>query len=171
MIFRNHISDGGVSTLLERLVKESEKEGFESAIRTQTLACELFSLLAESQVDSVLSKDDYRKRFLRTDTFNSLIEYIDRHYDEELGVECLAKLFYLSPSYLSHLFKKRSGRSVIAYINEVRINRAKSLLEKEDVSVGRIACTVGFNDINYFSRKFKEITGLTPVEYKKNARR
>ena len=170
VIFKNLVSDARVTELLDLLVSEAQNGGFESAIRAQGLACRLFSLLAECHVASVLSEEDYRKQFLRMDTFNSVIEYIDRHYDEELGVECLSKLFYLSPSYLSHLFKKKSGRSVTAYINEVRINRAKGLLEREDMPVGRIACAVGFNDINYFSRKFKEITGLTPIEYKKAAR-
>ena len=66
------------------------------------------------------------------------------------------------------MFKKKSGKSVIEYINEVRINRAKSFLEKEDTSIGSIALLVGFGDINYFSRKFKALVGMTPTEYKKS---
>ena len=57
------------------------------------------------------------------------------------------------------------------YVNELRIQKAKLFLEKEDTAISAIALQVGFSDINYFSRKFKAITGKTPTEYKKSLKR
>ena len=75
------------------------------------------------------------------------------------------EFFYLVG--IKWIFKARANRSVIEYVNEIRISHAKSLLEKESLAIGEIACRVGFNDINYFSRRFKAVTGMTPSEYKR----
>jgi len=93
--------------------------------------------------------------------------FIGEHYSEEVELDAAAKYCNLSKYYFAHLFKKRTNKGVTEYINETRIHRAKELLEREDLSIGAIACRVGFNDINYFSRKFKAITGITPTQYKR----
>lgn len=67
----------------------------------------------------------------------------------------IVEQFYVTLSYFAHFFKKRSGESVIQYLNGVRILKATLILEQEDVVVSEVALRVGFDDINYFSRKFK----------------
>ena len=168
VIFENLISDGECSAMLERIVDMSLCENFKSTIALKKALYEFFALLTDRHVSSVLNENDYKKQFKRLDTFNSIVEYINKHYSEDINVTSIANQFFISPSYFAHLFKEKSGKSVIEYINEVRITRAKSFLEKEDISVGSIALLVGFGDINYFSRKFKELVGKTPREYKKS---
>jgi len=167
VIFQNIISDGACADLLQRVLSEAQKEGFESAIAVKRLMYEFFALAGRSHISSVLSKDDYVNNFKRLNTLNAIIEYVDRHFHEELNVDILAKQFHISSSYFSHLFKKRVNKTVTEYINETRISHAKSLLEREDLSIGEIAGLTGFADINYFSRKFKAITGMTPSEYRR----
>lgn len=167
VIFKNVIADDECSALLDRIISEADLKDFNNIVALKKDLYEFFTLLTERHVDSVLGEQTYKNHFKRLDTFNSIVEYIDKHYGEDMSISYLANRFFISPSYLAHLFKKKSGKSIIEYINEVRISHAKSFLEKEDLSIGDIATRVGFGDINYFSRKFKAITGMTPTEYKK----
>ena len=90
---------------------------------------------------------------------------------EDLTIAELASHFNMSVSYFAHFFKQYAQKSVIEYINELRILRAKTFLEKEEASISEIAIRVGFSDINYFSRKFKSISGITPTEYRNNCKK
>jgi hypothetical protein len=64
-------------------------------------------------------------------------------------------------------FKKMTGRSALAYVNEYRIEKATVLLTKTDEPIGEIAESVGFDDLNYFSRVFKKVKKCSPGEYRK----
>jgi AraC-like DNA-binding protein len=167
VVFQNIISDKACEDLIKKAIYETQKEGFESLIAIKKIMYEFFDLVVRYHIKSVLSKDDYINNFKKLYTFNSIIEYIDRHFDEKLNVNILAKQFYMSPSSFSHLFKRRVNKTVTEYINEIRISHAKSFLEREDMSIGEIASLVGFSDMNYFSRKFKAITETTPSEYRR----
>ena len=166
--FKNLIRDSECTSLLERIIDKALCENFKETVTMKKELYELFSLLCERHVSSVLNENEYKKQFNRLDTFNSVVEYINKHYNEDLNVTSLADHFFISPSYFAHLFKKKSNKGVIEYINEVRISHARSFLEREDLQISDIALLVGFGDINYFSRKFKAITGMTPTEYKKS---
>ena len=76
----------------------------------------------------------------------------------------------ISPYYFSKLFKEATGENFIEYLTNIRIDKAKELLEKSDLSMKEICAMCGYSDPNYFSRTFKKNVGLTPTEYKeKNA--
>ena len=94
-------------------------------------------------------------------------KYIEDHLDEELDRDTLASMVYLNADYLSHLFKKDTGTSLINYIIDRRIARSKELLSKGEMSIRDIALTCGFQNISYFSRQFKKSTGMTPREFRK----
>lgn len=96
--------------------------------------------------------------------------YIDSHYHENLTLEQLARIAELSPKYYADLFKKTYGLSTIDYVTEARLNHAKRLIAQSDMKLSDIAHQVGYNDEFYFSRKFKQATGLTPSAYAKNRR-
>jgi len=82
------------------------------------------------------------------------------------NVEYLASKINLSPNYLSDLLKKETGKSAKEYINYFVIDKAKTLLLKDKVSVSKLAYELGFNYPHYFSRVFKAKTGMTPQEYR-----
>ena len=92
--------------------------------------------------------------------------YIESHLSDELDRDTLAAMVYLNADYLSHLFKKDTGSSLINYIIDRRIAHSKELLAKGEMSIRDIAITCGFQNISYFSRQFKKSTGMTPRSLK-----
>ncbi|MCB0735557.1 MAG: helix-turn-helix transcriptional regulator [Flavobacteriales bacterium] len=81
-------------------------------------------------------------------------------------IQYLAEECHLSPSYLSDLLKKETGRSAKDHINDFLVEKAKNLLLSSDDSVSEIAYSLGFNYPHYFTRLFKAKTGYTPVEFR-----
>ena len=96
-----------------------------------------------------------------------LEDYIGGHYTEDLTIDRLSRKFYISPYYLSHLFKERTGYSLKQYILRRRIGEAQTRLYTTRDSVQQIAADMGFEDAAYFSRIFTKYVGLPPVEYRK----
>ncbi len=95
-------------------------------------------------------------------------DYIDSHYTEKITLESLASTFYISKHYLARCFKEQCGMTVVNYIQQVRITRAKHLLRFSEESVEVIADTCGINDANYFSRVFRKVEGVSPAEYRRS---
>lgn len=94
--------------------------------------------------------------------------YIHKNYTKDLTLEKVSSLFYLNPSYLSFLFKEKTAQNFTDYINQLRIEQAKSLLKLSDDKVYRIAKQLGYDNPKYFFRVFKKMTGITPEEFRKS---
>ena len=94
-------------------------------------------------------------------------EYINLNLDKDLNRSLLASVAFISPDYLSHIFKEETGESLSAYILAMRLKKAKELLIISQDSVRDIAIKSGFPNISYFSNQFKRMTGSTPLEYRK----
>lgn len=87
--------------------------------------------------------------------------------DSELSLKNLALQLGFSPSYLSVLIKKELGLPFQDYLIQERMKKAKLLLLTTDLKIYEIAEQVGFEDMNYFSQRFKQVVGLTPRQFKK----
>lgn len=98
---------------------------------------------------------------------SEIVRYINRHFREPLSLTSLSEHFYISPSYLSKVFKEATGFTFVEYLNNVRIKEAKRLLAETDQKVIQIAEEVGFGSITHFGRVFKEITGNQPLHFRK----
>ena len=96
------------------------------------------------------------------------VQYINSHYNEKITLESLSYQVYLSPTYLSRVFREETGDTVTEYITTVRIDHSKELLRHKTLSVADIAQMVGFEDQSYFSRIFKKNVGLSPLRYRDN---
>ncbi len=96
-----------------------------------------------------------------------LKKYIDEHYNEKITLDFLAEKFYINKYYLTRLFKKQYGNSIVNYILQVRITHAKQLLRFTDMSIEYISEECGFSDTNYFSRAFRKIEGISPAKFRK----
>ncbi len=99
---------------------------------------------------------------------NKVVEYIKEHYKEKIALEDIAKKFNYSVGHLCRKFKEEIGVSVVNYIVRYRISIAMKLLfERQELSIEEIALDVGFNDVQFFDKTFKKITGMTPGKYRK----
>jgi len=93
-------------------------------------------------------------------------QYVRDNLHRQLSLTVIAETFYLNPSYLSRLYKQRTGKGLLEFINETRIMRAMELLRQPNLKVNEIAIAVGLESAAYFTRLFKKVTGLTPQEYR-----
>ena len=94
-------------------------------------------------------------------------EYIEKNYTDSVTLDDLAALVQLSPAYLSRLFHERKGLTISFYINRRRIERAVCLLQNSQLKIRDIAGDCGFNNLSHFHRVFREQTGKTPVQVRK----
>jgi len=101
-------------------------------------------------------------------TIKKVLAYIDEHIGEELTRADLAGLVYMNPDYLGTIFKEEMGVSITIYIQDKRLSLAKELLLTTDWPISKIAETVGYDNTSYFSKLFRQKTGLQPSEYRRN---
>lgn len=94
------------------------------------------------------------------------MKYINEHYSEEITLKKLSEVTYVNPSYFSRLFKDKTGEKYIDYLTSIRIEQAKKLLEDLSLKVYDITELVGYESRKHFGKTFKEITGMSPREYR-----
>ncbi len=93
-------------------------------------------------------------------------QYIYEHYDQELSTEILAEQVYLAPSYLSHIFKKETGQNLSKFIKALRMEKAKQMLEESHNKIVNISYAVGYPNVSYFCKSFREYFGVSPQKYR-----
>lgn len=101
------------------------------------------------------------------DVIDKIKTYIDRHYYDDLTVEFVSSLFYMNRSYISHLFKEKTGETFVYYLNYVRLNKAVELLTTTNKKMYQIAKNLGYSNVKYFFRVFKKYYKMTPEQYRK----
>jgi len=79
----------------------------------------------------------------------------------------IADNFGMTVSYLSQFFKSKTGKTILEFVTELRINKAKELLMQTDLSLNYIAEEVGYYNVSSFIRRFKQVEGITPGEFRK----
>ena len=105
-------------------------------------------------------------KYTKNSLTNSILEYIEAHYAENIEVNQLAQLNYTTASHIARTFKKNMGTSVIAYLHSVRIKKAVELLDASDMAIKEVALACGYENLNNFYKYFKQIMGMTPAEYR-----
>ena len=101
------------------------------------------------------------------DLVEKTVAYIKENYRENLSLNFLADMAKLSPNYFIKIFKERLGYSPVKYVNVLRVERAKFLLEHTDKPIGDVMEEVGFWDAAHFSKLFKYETGYSPSKFRK----
>ena len=161
---QNHIY-----SMLQQLLELQEQTSAEGeAVRKMLLATLLLEL-------KDLCKQQQAQGGEHGRVSNHIVEqiqpYIAEHYAEKLTLTGIASQFYISPYYLSRLFKKSINLSLIEYINGVRIKAAQNLIEKTNESISDISEKTGFLTTAHFRRVFKDATGLSPQQYRQYYKR
>lgn len=96
-------------------------------------------------------------------------EYIRRNYRRKVTIDDIAQAVFLSPCYLSRIFKQNLDCTLMEYLAQVRVEKAKTMLRNPRFNVMQAAEESGFDDPGYFTRVFKKVEGITPSQYKQNA--
>ncbi|SOY30707.1 Melibiose operon regulatory protein [Acetatifactor muris] len=96
-----------------------------------------------------------------------IIDYTERHYQEDISISDLAKHCSINANYASQLFKHEMGITFISFLTGLRIDHALWLLSHTDQTVFAIAAQVGYSDYFYFAKVFKKTMGCTPTAYRK----
>jgi AraC-like DNA-binding protein len=94
--------------------------------------------------------------------------FIQNNIDNDIDVDALSKYVNYSRSYFSRMFSRKTGLSIPQYINKMRVEKAKELLKKTDLTVLEVSKTVGFEDQFYFSKVFKQHEGISPFLFRNN---
>ncbi len=100
-----------------------------------------------------------------------IINYLNENYEHKISLDQIAHNMYLSPVYISKIFKEETGESPINYLIKIRLEKARDILEhSEDGSIKNIATEVGYDDVYHFSKLFKKYYGISPQNYRKSVK-
>jgi AraC-like DNA-binding protein/mannose-6-phosphate isomerase-like protein (cupin superfamily) len=169
ILFQNRISeDADITHCMLSIIGELERKelGYELSIKSHLYR--LLSLLVRHYVATLTDLDEYRHKLKDLERLAPVFTYIDEYYRDKLTVQKLADLAGLSRFHFSRLFKQVTDKSLIEFINLVRINKSESLLRNTRMNISEIALATGFSDIYYFSRTFKQLKKVSPSEWRNN---
>jgi len=154
-----------IENILSRLVEIGCDEKEPHKVILQLLLSELLIMIKE--YIEVVEEKQYESHRIVNTRVDKILKYMSTNYSDELTLTSIAEKFFISPFYLSKIFKKSTNLSIVEYINSLRIREAKELLEHSSLKIADIAEKVGFSSSSHFSRTFKLVTGLAPQQYKK----
>ena len=101
-------------------------------------------------------------------TITGLTRYLQEHLAEEISLSVLAEQFHLNPQYISQLFKSEIGVNFLAYLTNIRMEKAKKLLLTTSLSIAEVAEQSGYGDYRVFTKVFKKSEGVTPSQYRRD---
>jgi Transcriptional regulator containing an amidase domain and an AraC-type DNA-binding HTH domain len=151
------IMEGGISSLLYQLHDE-----FLHKNNIYVIKGLLYTILGKLDSYFILKKSSP----FHNNTVQTLLKYIEAHYQETITLECVAKDLGFSKYYLSRIFSNKIGYQFNDYINRLRINKAQKLLRETDIPITIIALECGFESQRNFNRIFKNLTAHTPTRYR-----
>ena len=152
-------------TYFDRLIDEQEhqKPGWQSAMTSMTL--DLLTTLAR-QCDmqppspvNLLSRQTVSR-------IEQAVAYIEEHYHQQITLDELSATVQLSPAHLSRTFKQKTGVGIVDFIHRLRCEEACRKLRLTDLPISRIAMSVGYDELAYFSRCFRKQIGYAPRAYR-----
>ena len=147
--------------MLEKLTK---KKDFDRIIGLM----EILNVLAGSKDIEYVTNEGYTGTTLQTksDRLADVYKHITTNYHNDISLEEIAKVANLSPTAFCRLFKQRTNRHFVEYLNEVRISNACKFLLETSLNVSEIAFQCGYKTLSNFNKIFKKTTGLAPKEYR-----
>ncbi|MDI9482407.1 MAG: AraC family transcriptional regulator [Bacillota bacterium] len=168
-VIRLNVSEQAfVETLLFRMLDENEKKPEGYLTYQRVLLTEL--LLFINRHIKRYDKQSIGTNSLLQKKMSEVAIYLTENYRSRISLKQVAERFFITPCHLSRSFKKATGFSFIEYVNSIRVKEAQKLLKKTNSSVMRIAELTGFDSQTHFGRVFKNLTGMSPLQYRKRSR-
>ncbi|RAP73591.1 response regulator transcription factor [Paenibacillus montanisoli] len=115
------------------------------------------------------AKDESGKDDSASKLITGIKKLIEKGYSQDLSLEAIAEQVHLTPSYLSYLFKKETGRSLVRYITHVRMEKAVELLTRTNMKIIDISESLGYSNSSYFIQIFRNHHGVSPAKYRESA--
>lgn len=171
VLFENCIRSRDIQALLDRIILECRQrlEGYELKIIS-----EVFNLLGElyrHYKGKSYSSQDVEILMKKTKRFAIVFDYIEKNYAHVISLAEASSKAHMSEGYFCRMFKLSTGRSLTDYVNRLRIEKSVILLNQGVCNITEAAMSVGFDDINYFSRVFKKYMNQSPASYLRNDKR
>ncbi len=147
---------------MNKLLGESSLERFLEVL-------EILNNLSKSSEYTYLNSEILRQQIDETEgkRLNDVIQYTFVHYAEKITLEEVSQIANMVPSAFCRFFKQRTRKTYFDFLNEIRIRNACKLLLHKDRTIVEICFQSGFNNLSYFNRKFKDLTGYSPLKYHK----
>lgn len=147
-----------------RLLEELYQDAPETVVLRKILISEMLVHILRGLDDTNEREPTYltSRQQRQQKIVNDTIYFLENHFTEEITLEQLAQAQFVSPAYLSRLFKEISGESPINYLIKLRLNEAQHLLKTTPLTIKKIAQSTGYQDAYHFSKAFKKQFGISP---------
>lgn len=161
-----HITGKTNILIAQKLEKLLKKKGFDVIVGL----FEILSILVNSTDVSFINNQVYTPMDdkSKSDRLSDVFRYVKENYRNDITLENISKIANLTPPSFCRLFKSRTKKHFVEYLNEVRVSNACKLLIESDMSISEIAYDCGYKTVSNFNKLFKKNMGSTPTEYKKN---
>jgi AraC-like DNA-binding protein len=157
--------------LCNSMMTESRARAPGSTILCRAYLHQLIGMVCRKYGDTLWHLAESRvSRTKRRETLAELGRFLRANFEKPLSLSDAAAAVSLTPTYLAHLVKKETGRTFLELLTERRLDRAKELIVHTALPISKIAESVGFGDFAYFTRRFKQLTGLSPSRYRATQR-
>ncbi|MEO5948753.1 MAG: AraC family transcriptional regulator [Chitinophagaceae bacterium] len=164
-----HISGKTKDIVAGKLEKLLTKKGLDKIIGL----FEIFNTLSKSKDIRLITNESYRHEVdhAKTDRLSALYKYVQGNFKSEISLKTAAELTFLTPQSFCRMFKKKTNKHFVEYLNEVRISKACAYLLDSDLPISDVAFKCGYNTISNFNKHFKEIVKSSPKTYRENISR
>lgn len=155
----------------ELIAKKLEKLVYKKDFEIIIGLFEILSILSESTDISYINNEAYNpiNDQTKNDRISDVFEYVKENYKEEISLLEIAKIANLTPTSFCRMFKLKTKKSFVEYLNEIRVSNACKFLIETDLGISEIAYECGYKTASNFNKLFKKLTGTTPKEYRKKA--
>lgn len=166
IVLKRKIRDPKITEIINNIVSVYYSDNKFKNIAMTGYASLLLDYLYNNHVYEEVNEAKYTVFSRNRTIVNQTIQYITKNYAQDIILSDISKEFHINHGTLSRIFKDFTTKTLKEYINETRIKKAQDFLISTDLSLSEISSLCGFNDANYFSRKFRQITKETPKQFR-----
>lgn len=162
----HNMETSAIESLLDEMYSELHNK---KNCYTQIMRLDLIKLLILTfRIYKDDSRQNHNQQFYKKLVVESTLRFMREHSGEDIKIEKLSELSYLSPSYFSRIFKEITGMTVIKALQKIRIEKACELLTSTNFSVAEVAEMSGYSDIKHFYQLFSQEKSVSPGKYRKD---